>query len=41
MWQSSQWNGLSSAERILSFLVLTLLLLHFPEAAINNETKDK
>ena len=31
MWQSSQWNGLSSADRILSFLVLTLLLLHLPE----------
>ena len=41
MWQRSQWNGLSSAEWILSFLVLTLLLLHFPEAEINNEIKDK
>lgn len=29
MWQSSTWNGLSSAERIVSFIVLTLILLHF------------
>jgi predicted small integral membrane protein len=28
MWQSSQWNGLSSAERIVSFLALALILLH-------------
>ncbi|HLX93645.1 MAG TPA: DUF2165 domain-containing protein [Puia sp.] len=28
MWQSAAWNGLASAERILSFLVLTLMLLH-------------
>ena len=28
MWQSTSWNGLSSAERIVSFLVLTLILLH-------------
>ena len=27
MWQSTSWNGLSSAERIVSFLMLTLLLL--------------
>jgi predicted small integral membrane protein len=27
MWQSHYWNGLGSAERILSFLVLTLILL--------------
>jgi predicted small integral membrane protein len=31
MWQSSAWNGLASAERILSFLVLTLILLHLKE----------
>jgi predicted small integral membrane protein len=31
MWQSSTWNGLSSAERIVSFLVLTLILLQFKE----------
>jgi predicted small integral membrane protein len=31
MWQSSTWNGLAAAERILSFLVLTLILLHFRE----------
>lgn len=27
MWQSSAWNGLGSAERIVSFLVLILILL--------------
>jgi len=31
MWQSNTWNGLASAERILSFLVLTLILLHLKE----------
>lgn len=31
MWQSTTWNGLGSAGRILDFLVLTLLLLHFKE----------
>ena len=31
MWQSSQWNGLGSAERIVSFLVLSLILLHMKE----------
>ncbi|MDP9080775.1 MAG: DUF2165 domain-containing protein [Bacteroidota bacterium] len=31
MWQSSSWNGLAAAERIVSFLVLTLILLHFKE----------
>jgi predicted small integral membrane protein len=31
MWQSSAWNGLAAAERILSFLVLTLILLHLRE----------
>ena len=31
MWQSSTWNGLASAERIVSFLVLVLILLHFEE----------
>lgn len=31
MWQSSVWNGLAAAERILSFLVLTLILLHLKE----------
>jgi predicted small integral membrane protein len=27
MWQSTSWNGLNSAERIVSFLILTLILL--------------
>ena len=31
MWQSSVWNGLGAAERIVSFLVLVLILLHFKE----------
>ena len=31
MWQSPTWNGLNSAERIVSFLVLVLLLLHLKE----------
>ena len=31
MWQSRTWNGLGSAERIVSFLVLVLILLHFEE----------
>ena len=31
MWQSTTWNGLASAERILGFLVLTLLLLHLKD----------
>ena len=28
MWQSPLWNGLASAERMVSFLMLTLILLH-------------
>jgi predicted small integral membrane protein len=31
MWQSKVWNGLSSAERIVNFLVLSLILLHLKE----------
>ena len=31
MWQSHVWNGLGSAERIVSFLVLVLILLHLKE----------
>jgi predicted small integral membrane protein len=31
MWQSSTWNGLAAADRILSFLMLTLILLHLRE----------
>jgi predicted small integral membrane protein len=31
MWQSTSWNGLGAAERIVSFLVLVLILLHFKE----------
>jgi predicted small integral membrane protein len=35
MWQSSIWNGLASAERIVSFLVLILILLHLKEEELN------
>lgn len=31
MWQSTTWNGLGSAERIVSFLMLSLILLHFKD----------
>jgi predicted small integral membrane protein len=31
MWQSHTWNGLIAAERIVSFLVLVLILLHLKE----------
>ncbi|HZX57634.1 MAG TPA: DUF2165 family protein, partial [Mucilaginibacter sp.] len=31
MWQSHTWNGLASAERIVSFMMLVLILLHFKE----------
>lgn len=31
MWQSPTWNGLAAAERIVSFLVLVLILLHLKD----------
>ncbi len=31
MWQSHIWNGLGAAERVVSFLVLVLILLHLKE----------
>jgi predicted small integral membrane protein len=31
MWESKTWNGLGAAERIVSFLVLVLILLHIKE----------
>ncbi len=31
MWQSSVWNGLGSAERIVGFIVAVLVLLHLEE----------
>ena len=34
MWQSSIWNGLGAAERIVVFLVLVLFLLHLKEDEI-------
>jgi predicted small integral membrane protein len=34
MWQSTTWNGLASAERVLSFLVLTLIFIQFKDETI-------
>jgi predicted small integral membrane protein len=34
MWQSPTWNGLGAAERIVSFLLLVLILLHLKEEEI-------
>jgi len=31
MWQSTTWNGLASAERIVGFLLLVLILLHLKD----------
>lgn len=31
MWQSTIWNGLASAERIVTFLVMMMILLHLKE----------
>jgi len=31
MWQSNIWNGLTAAERVLTFLVLVLILLHLKD----------
>ncbi len=31
MWQSATWNGLPAAERVVGFLVLVLILLHFKD----------
>lgn len=31
MWQSTAWNGLAAAERVLVFLVSILILLHLKE----------
>lgn len=36
MWQSSVWNGLGSAERIVTFMVLTLILLHLKDEELEN-----
>lgn len=33
MWQSSTWNGLESATRMVTILTLFLLLLHAPDEA--------
>jgi predicted small integral membrane protein len=34
MWQSTTWNGLASAERVLSFLVLVLIFIQFKDETI-------
>ncbi|MFN9855287.1 MAG: DUF2165 family protein [Bacteroidota bacterium] len=31
MWQSNTWNGLDSANRIILFKMLTLILLYLKE----------
>lgn len=31
MWQSAAWNGLGSAERIVSFLMVAMILLHLKD----------
>ena len=31
MWQSSTWNGLEIADRIVTFIVLILILLQFKD----------
>jgi predicted small integral membrane protein len=31
MWQSTTWNGLGAAERVLAFLAFALILLHLKE----------
>ncbi|HWD89342.1 MAG TPA: DUF2165 domain-containing protein [Mucilaginibacter sp.] len=31
MWQSSTWNGLAAAERLVTFLLLVIILLHLKE----------
>ena len=41
MWQSSTWNGLNSADRIVTFLVLILILLQFKDEALPNEQERK
>jgi predicted small integral membrane protein len=34
MWQSTTWNGLGSADRIVAFIVLALISLHLKDEAI-------
>lgn len=31
MWQSTTWNGLGAAQRVLTFMLLVLILLHFKD----------
>ena len=41
MWQSSIWNGLSSADRIVTFLVLILILFQFKDEELSGENESK
>jgi len=36
MWQSSTWNGLGSAERITTFIVMILILFQFKEEELSS-----
>ncbi|MDW3192035.1 MAG: DUF2165 domain-containing protein [Cytophagales bacterium] len=41
MWQSQIWNGLAAADRIVTFITLVLILLHFKEEKVqNDQTKE-
>jgi predicted small integral membrane protein len=39
MWQSPTWNGLAGAERIVTFLLLTLILLQLKEEPLQNQVR--
>lgn len=41
MWQSSSWNGLSSADRVVTFLVLILILFQFQDEELPSEQEFK
>lgn len=34
MWQSSEWNGMQSASRVTTFLLLSLIVLQMPDTPI-------
>ena len=41
MWQSSSWNGLNSADRVVTFLVLILILFQFQDEELPSEQESK